>query len=165
MIKGNISKINMRYIAKNLEIGTGTIYNYFDSKEDIFFEIAVDAWKSRVYSKIKNVSGNNIIQKFENILKIIRANCKPEEEIITLIDNSTKTDKGEKYYYLLILIKKMHNIVMDDLSKCVKDILDSENIIYDEFQCKMIVGFLRMSIMEDDIPSRKVAENLYKILT
>ncbi len=164
LIKGNVSKINMRYIAKNLEIGTGTIYNYFDSKEDIFFEIAKDDWKEEIYSKIQNVQGNDVVEKLENILKIVNEKHKSFKSVDKIVNKENSKTENEKYYYFFLIMKKMNKVVIDDLCTCITNILNDENIKYNELQCKMIANYIRFSVMEDNEEYREIATILYKIL-
>lgn len=59
-------KLNIRDIAANCNISTGTFYNYFKSKNEIFSEIMKDEWKKT----LKNID-SNLEKQVDTIDKLI----------------------------------------------------------------------------------------------
>lgn len=46
LIEENYNNFNIRKLAKNCEIGLGTLYNYFDNKEVLVYHIFLSDWES-----------------------------------------------------------------------------------------------------------------------
>ncbi len=158
IINGKISKVNMRYIAKSLDIGTGTIYNYFSSKEDIYFEIAKEHWEQKVVSKINNVTGNSFKDKLINVMCIFHE-FHTSMEIMT-----NRIDEKDKYYLFFTLFKRMNDISHESIIDTIQTILIEEKIEFNELQIKMISDFIRISRTYSDTDYKVLAEYLCKIL-
>lgn len=46
LLEENYNNFNIRQLAKNCEIGLGTLYNYFDNKEVLVYHIFLSDWES-----------------------------------------------------------------------------------------------------------------------
>lgn len=158
VVQGKVSKISMRYIAENLGIGTGTIYNYYSSKEDIYFEIAKDEWHKNILSRVVGIKGKDLKEKLKNILVLFYDFHINMENLMVCIDEK------DKYYLFFTLFKKMSDVAFDELFEEVKNILKSENIEFDYLKCKMITDYIKFGFeyKKDDLD--EIAENLSKLV-
>ncbi len=68
-----ITNINIRDLASRCNISTGTIYNYFNSKQDIIISVVWQEWHSTIDSIDKyNVSTNHYMDKLSFVFSSLR---------------------------------------------------------------------------------------------
>ncbi len=102
-----MKKITVAEVARTAGIGKGTIYEYFENKEDIIFEIInfhIDTYHNEFLKNIETI--NSTKQKIEHIFKLV-------------LDNSEENLKHFNGY------KEYLSIVLSD-----------ENPVMKEFNCK-----------------------------
>ncbi len=154
----NISKISIRYIAKNLDVSVGTIYNYFESKEDIYFELAKDYWKLSFYGNLKNIENAEPKEAMSIIFNSIKEyNMNIRQSHINIKDK-------EKYYLHFILYKRMKVVVENDILETIKNVLKNNNIKLDKFIELFIVRSLMQNIMSEDEEKDSLIQLLEEII-
>ncbi len=114
LIEKSYKELNIRDIAKNCDIGTGTFYNYFQNKEEFVYEIFMDDWRK-------------IIVLSES-LKSLKVPLKDKiREIYIYLDGFV--DKYLSIFYEISMLKGYgpeRDGDMKDLYKMVEEILNIE---------------------------------------
>ena len=159
-----IKKLTVAQVAKKAGIGKGTIYEYFENKDDIVFEIMnnhIDAYHNEFLETIKDV--NSTKQKVFHFFKFV---------IDDSIDN-LKHFNGYKEYLSIVLSDDNHamkefnskcNIFFNNqLRKFIKDGIDKNELIPQSIN--LVDGLLTfekgvalMKMTQDDFDARSSCE-------
>lgn len=67
-----IGAVNIRSIAKKAGVATGTVYNYFSSKEDILLALTEEYWKDALKEMDAAVSSGSFLEQLEAIFLFLR---------------------------------------------------------------------------------------------
>ena len=57
--KKGFEKVNMKSIAKECNLGVGTLYNYYSNKNDLYMKIVSDSW-NETFEKLNLIIYSNI---------------------------------------------------------------------------------------------------------
>ena len=89
-IVANGKGTNINLVAKKAGISVGSIYKYFDSKEDLFLMI-IDICIQVLENTLKGIveSDDNIMNKFEGIFREIQRTSRESKELICLYNEMT----------------------------------------------------------------------------
>lgn len=89
-IVANGKGTNINLVAKKAGISVGSIYKYFDSKEDLFLMI-IDICIQVLENTLKDIveSDDNIMNKFERIFREIQRTSRESKELICLYNEMT----------------------------------------------------------------------------
>lgn len=68
LLEEDITKFSMRKIAQKADIAVGTLYNYFDNKEEILLALAAEFWKEQMQQFPMAMSKG---QSFEEEMRIL----------------------------------------------------------------------------------------------
>ena len=159
-----IKKLTVAQVAKKAGIGKGTIYEYFENKDDIVFEIMnnhIDAYHNEFLETIKDVKSTK--QKVFHFFKFV---------IDDSIDN-LKHFNGYKEYLSIVLSDDNHamkefnskcNIFFNNqLRKFIKDGIDKNELIPQSIN--LVDGLLTfekgvalMKMTQDDFDARSSCE-------
>lgn len=96
-----ISKTKIEDIAKQAEIGKGTIYEYFDSKEDLFLEMvkySVRNYHERLKGNL--LKGNNIKEKITNFLRYHVTFLCENMDLLHMAVESNTVSKEMRYWMM-----------------------------------------------------------------
>jgi AcrR family transcriptional regulator len=109
LLANNLSTFSMRQIAKSCDIGLGTIYNYFDNKEMLAYQIINDDWDSGS-ALINDVvhSDKDLRTKLKSMYEIVEAflSCYLNlfYEVITVDDRKKTTVFQEEVSEMLLAL-------------------------------------------------------------
>lgn len=67
-----IEAVNMRSIAQRAGVATGTVYNYFSSKEDILLALTEEYWKKTLYEMRTAVTADSFCAQLEEIFFFLK---------------------------------------------------------------------------------------------
>ena len=67
-----IEAVNMRSIAQRAGVATGTVYNYFSSKEDILLALTEEYWKKTLYEMRTAVTADSFCGQLEEIFIFLK---------------------------------------------------------------------------------------------
>ncbi len=67
-----IEAVNIRSIAKRAGVATGTVYNYFSSKDDILLALTEEYWKDALEEMDAAVSSGSFCEQLEDIFLFLR---------------------------------------------------------------------------------------------
>ncbi len=98
-----------REIAKAANLSEGTIYNYFENKEDLLKEIFESIWK-------------NLIPELESKMKMIKNPDDRVDHLLTTTLNLFDTNR-ELAKVFLIELKKSKTLMMDSGYRLIQDIV------------------------------------------
>lgn len=103
-------KAKIAKVAEVANVATGSVYVYFENKENVLFEIFEEIWKE-MYNNLKELVDKNEvspIEKFDALIDIIFDKFTESPEIALVMVNeqnyllSHKKDKFTKYYDMFI---------------------------------------------------------------
>jgi len=114
-LEHGFTKTSMRNIAKKAQISTSNIYNYFESKDNLFYSLLDPVYKkiknllSNLFETEKNLGENEFFKQISNVFahpvgEIIKENTR---ELIILMDRSEGT-KYENFKEKLIMKIESH---------------------------------------------------------
>lgn len=123
-------KFSMRELAKKCEIGLGTVYNYFPSKQSIVNEIFICSWDYTLYElreikKIEATFEEKIRLIYKSLERYLKDHIETFMEIMTDGKQSMKTNcKTEAYCKKDEVLKPAYDIVEEiiEIHKERKDI-------------------------------------------
>lgn len=151
------NNISIRAIAKNVGIATGTIYNYYGSKEEIYLEIIKDIWYEELYKELpvdRNISIEDILNIMISLINGFYNN----------IQSKFFKVQDEKYYLHYIMINEMKNVLTMDLHVELESILKTKNINMDQFTSRFIVESLIQNSFYNIEQSKKIVNILISII-
>lgn len=113
-----IDSLNMRDIASRLDIAVGTLYNYYQNKDDILLDIMISHWLN-IYEEIKLINEDSFISELELIYDHLRSSI--SLEIRTLL-HYLNNDKDEMF----IMQKTFENDILNRINKDIniKDVFN-----------------------------------------
>lgn len=106
-VRHGLAKTTVEEIARDLRIGKATVYHYFASKEDIFFEV-LRTENERYLENIAQVCSNpdlpaeSRIVEYNLLKSTIRDNYPLLNELIFLIINEKATEKEQEVFRYLV---------------------------------------------------------------
>lgn len=135
-------------IAARAEIGVGTLYNYYDSKAEVFLAIMADKMDFSV-EEIDGLLGDAETDVVDLILKFIREAAKPFllisneiwQELISVALGVTKPEN-----VLLQKLIQVDNQFMSQLEKCF-DYLINQGAIASNYPAKQAAGVIYSIIL------------------
>jgi AcrR family transcriptional regulator len=135
-------------IAARAEIGVGTLYNYYDSKAEVFLAIMADKMDFSV-EEIDRLLGDAETDVVDLILKFIREAAKPFllisneiwQELISVALGVTKPEN-----VLLQKLIQVDNQFMSQLEKCF-DYLINQGAIASNYPAKQVAGVIYSIIL------------------
>lgn len=159
---------NIRDICKIVNIRPSSLYFYFKSKQDLFFNIYDDIWNKKIKylenlnelisttspdSKLKRLFTETIKYHTENISYekfLLRYHLFPAEEIITSLIDRYKFWISKKNKITINLINEcIENKILDN-SKNAKDYLQEYNRFVSQQVNEMLIYNIKISLEELD---------------
>lgn len=67
-----IASVNIRTIAGKAHIATGTVYNYFSSKDEILLALTEEYWTDTLYKIAENLTAQTFCEQLEEIFTHLR---------------------------------------------------------------------------------------------
>ena len=148
LLEEGYSELNMRKIASKCGIATGTLYNYFKSKQDIVREILQTEW-NMMMRRIEQVSKTDIdlIEKLKIIYEEMKILMNNAHKI--WIDNFLGINEDEmskihcpKDYLLKNLSDVIYNLIKEDRNK------EMDYEFLSDVICKLFVSYAYETNME-----------------
>ena len=131
--KHGLNKTTLDEIARDLRIGKATIYHYFDSKEDLFYETL--NWESELFIQNLKVIFNNEdmelndrFMEYFSYKETIEENLKLLYDVVLLVLSEQGTEKEMEF--LENLLRKEEEILKLVLSSVYSDKIESMNPTY-----------------------------------
>lgn len=135
ILEEGFSNVSIRNIATKCGVATGTIYNYFNSKEEILICIIKGEWLTLIQRiDFSSKSTDNYIDKLGVIFNEIRTFM----NIIHFVqyENFSHSLSPNKFTHIQEHRKNFHNQICEKIYDCVKD-LDLPN--KDKLVCNILV--------------------------
>ncbi len=141
-----IEKFNMRKLAAKCDMGCGTLYNYYATKNAILHDIASEDWracckemKSRV--SVENHPLDNIAELYECVLGFVDAN-KELWVFVLMAGHMTTGNMKEGRYSPERYFRDIHNILRPVL---LNDIEDPREL---DFICRFVAVNMCRHVVE-----------------
>ena len=160
LINSGYSKISVREIAVKCGIATGTLYNYFQSKQEIITCILNSDWDTMTRRmENSNKINNNSIQKLEFIFVELSFFMNHTHNI-WYKNYLDKFDINQLYK-----MKERKKILSIQLSNLISDALNN-NISYikDDILCELLAGLFLFFANESTINFEKFKPYIIKLL-
>lgn len=143
----NPYKITVSEIAKSANIGKGTVYDYFNSKEEaISMALIYNIQKDMEMVKNLVIEENTFKDRYFKILDLIQVNIENKYSTLSLLNNYTELDE---IFNHKLDIKKDSSYFISELEKIFSSIIDKgleDNIISDSFSKYYQLTAVRSSI-------------------
>lgn len=152
ILKEGYSNVSIRKIASACGVSTGTIYNYYKSKDEILVSIIKDEWNT-IIKKVDIIIKNNTdyiyslkkiyleVQYFMNVVHFISLN------------NLTTSLSPDKFLELKQSKKQYRNQLSEKICQCLKDLnIPKENDLVYNLLVDMFFTYSRdESVTFDDL--------------
>jgi AcrR family transcriptional regulator len=154
--KRTLYEITLDEVAKEAKIGKGTIYHYFNNKEDLFFEVATSGFDELRELLQQEVTQNTLFTKrFHNMCSRIAeffANRQQLLKIMLTQASRTCWSKDKFREKWIIKRKQLVNTISYILSDGVSQGLIRSDISTD-FLADSLLGMLRACVRDTDVSS------------
>jgi len=77
-----VDAINIRRLASEASISVGTVYNYFDSKQEVLFALTEDFWANALSEMRNNITASRFSQQIAQIITFLRGKMNECAEIL-----------------------------------------------------------------------------------
>lgn len=77
-----IDAINIRRIAQNAKVATGTVYNYFSGKDDILLSLTEEYWKQALSEMNLSVHALSFSEQLEEIYTFLKAHLERSASLL-----------------------------------------------------------------------------------
>lgn len=118
-------KAKVEEIAKGANVGKGTIYEYFDSKKDLFYKMVKNIMEE-YFEKLQSVVQENVdpISKFENLLKLQLKLMQEHGNLVQVIQVETiKNGMGKAFREIFIDFRERQIALIEEV---IKDGIESK---------------------------------------
>lgn len=118
----NIGSIKVSDIAKKAGVGKGTVYEYFESKDEIFAQSVIHFTNKQKLIFINSIGEGDFKTEFFNIMNCINSIIASNRPLFGMILLSSHTYKLNTEYEEMIKseVRKIQIEVVEILSKCIK---------------------------------------------
>ncbi len=151
-----LSEITLDEVIKNAKIGKGTIYNYFENKEDLFFEVAASGFDELctiLEQKVPNdVSFTEKINKTYFYIVRFFARRRQLLQIMQTQTSYTYWAKGKFRERWISRRRNLINALSNTLSEGVAEGVIRPDLST-EFLAASLLGMLRAYVTDTDISS------------
>lgn len=132
--------VTINKIAKEAKIATGLVYNYFDSKEELFEEIvkcSIDEFNTVLYAKSKKmVESNDLVRLIEVMFETIKNNIDSWKLFVRIFLQSD-----------LDIEKRSMGMFFDDLYKVSKNYFENKGMNNSETESRLLLELLHGTIL------------------
>lgn len=77
-----IDAINIRRLASDANIAVGTVYNYFDSKQEVLLALTEEYWKSALLEMRANITATRFSQQVDQMIVFLRGKMNDCAEVL-----------------------------------------------------------------------------------
>ncbi|MCF0105878.1 MAG: TetR/AcrR family transcriptional regulator [Holdemanella sp.] len=131
LFKCGYKSLNMRTIAKLCGIATGTLYNYFESKEVLVGDIVSEDWIVILQNAKKQIANAESVM---DGIECIYTNLFDFTNLYRFIFNDSSVSRNQIFY------TQRHHMLVNIISEMIKDLMDNKNKKYDEFEITFIAS-------------------------
>lgn len=151
LLNDGYNQMTLRLVASKCNIATGTIYNYFKSKDELVATIMLEDWMKMLEGtrpKIKHAQ--NIIDGLEMVFLMIKDYANIYQKI--WIENN----------HSLITVSDRHTLLIDQIVNLIKPLY--EEFHKDESSMIFISEVLLYSAIRNDITYENIKKYILKII-
>lgn len=138
--------INMRGIAAGAGIATGTLYNYFASKEEILLALTQDYWEKTLADLKCQIGGEGFICQLEELYVLLRKGLKTAGMLMGSRKKVEVTGRERMKSMQLVLGELVMELLEKDEAICTKEGVWSQSFTregYAAFVTENIIFLLR----------------------
>ena len=148
IIEQGYARTTIRSVASACGLATGTVYNYFKSKDMLIASFVAEDWY-RAFNNIKSTCADSVKELFKCIYDDLRAFAKKHEKLFSDPD-------AKKVFYSEF--SQWHTVLCGQISKIISPLLKEEDRV-----TPFISNFLAEALLRMTVEGEKF-ENIYKIL-
>lgn len=115
-----ISKCSMRRLSRELDIATGTMYNYYESRDTLLLDVFEISWKRTLHEIIENIDESVLpLEQIKGVITVVQRDVKNRNGLGKEIVRFRINEKGGKGH--LDLRGALRTIFCGILSKIIDD--------------------------------------------
>lgn len=139
-LQEGIRAVNIRNIAKTAGIATGTVYNYYSSKDDILLELTEEYWNQTLLEMQQSICGGTFVHQLHEIYLFLRTHLKTAALLMSGL--RTTGIRGHERMYSMQHV--LYNILLKRLQQ---DEAIKPNTWSEEFTEQKYTGFLLTNVL------------------
>lgn len=124
LLAKGLSALNMRALASEAGVAAGTLYNYFNSKEDLITAVLTRDWKDMIQGLHTSVSlAQSATEGIEAVFNGIRAFAAPYQAIFLAL---------RKTQIYIDVRMQHHKAIIDDIANEIRPLGERFGFLFDE---------------------------------
>lgn len=133
--------INIRRIAKQAGIATGTVYNYFSNKEDILLALTEEYWRKTLMEMRDAIGAESFVGQLEEIYTFLRIRISDSAGVLMGSLRNVEAAGRER-------MQHMHRVLREALLRSMEQDSGIRESIWDEqFKKEQYADFIIMNMM------------------
>lgn len=135
----NFESANINHIAKRSGISIGSMYSYFNSKEELFYTVVHHA-VSYLGLNVQDIASNegDLFQKIEAVLQVIQSTSRTNEPMVRLYSQLTCENRMD---LIERIVSEIESITAELYSRLLKD-AQARGEIRDDINPRLFAFFL-----------------------
>lgn len=148
MLDEGYNALSLRSVAKECGIAVGTIYNYFDNKDDLISAIMQEDWDITFSQMHENCSkASHIREGMDEIYQSIDSFCKIYKDIWHQYSSTGRTCHTAN---------KRHTVLLKQVGECIILLLERFNYEQDIEIAPLLAEMFLSSVMQSEITLHQI---------
>lgn len=136
-----IDAVNIRSLAGMAGVATGTVYNYFSSKDEILLELTEEYWRQTLVEMKQVITGDSFCRQLEEIYEFLKERMNQRAERLMNSLGSVETAGHAR-------MVSMQSVLESDFIRWMEEDPGVRKDIWDEtFTKEQFVHFIMMNLM------------------
>lgn len=136
-----IDSVNIRSLAGMAGVATGTVYNYFSSKDEILLALTEEYWQQTLLEMKQIMTGGSFLRQLEEIYEFLKSRINQQAgKLMSSLGNVETAGHAR--------MQSMQSILEADLIRCMEMDPDVGKDIWDEaFTREELARFIMRNLM------------------
>lgn len=140
VVEKGLQAVSMRAVAKRCNVAVGSIYNYYDSKDDLIISTIKSIWMEIINEVDFNYDTNDFIEYLSKLFNQIHYGCKKYPNFFTVHALSFTKSSKEKGRQAM---DDYFNEIKDNMLKALKnDLKIKKSLFSDDFKEDAFIEFI-----------------------
>lgn len=140
VVEKGLQAVSMRAVAKRCNVAVGSIYNYYDSKDDLIISTIKSIWMEIINEVDFNYDTNDFIEYLSKLFNQIHYGCKKYPNFFTVHALSFTKSSKEKGRQAM---DDYFNEIKDNMLKALKnDLKIKKGLFSDDFKEDAFIEFI-----------------------
>lgn len=136
-----VSAINIRRLAAETNIAVGTVYNYFESKQEVLLTLTEEYWRDTLAAMHENITAERFSAQLEQIIVFLRSKMNDCAEILM---KNLHADADEGRLRMVSMQRILRQALIDRMDQ---DDAIQKNIWSDSFTEETFADFVLSNIL------------------